>query len=116
MIRDQIKFILVLWFWLGLAYCSGKKPANSVMSSGAADQNTLNNNTTTVTTTTGNDNDANAAALGEKTFGQGRRSRDFIYMTLSAGIGGGIVAGGKLLEGASFVAGEVGHMTIVPFI
>lgn len=58
-------------------------------------------------------NDANAAALGEKVFGQGRGLRDFIYLTVSTGIGGGIVAGGRLLEGASFVAGEVGHMAIV---
>lgn len=59
-------------------------------------------------------NDANAAALGEKCFGQGRGLRDFIYMTVSTGIGGGIVANGQLVEGASYVAGEVGHMTIVP--
>ncbi len=59
-------------------------------------------------------NDANAAAIGEKIFGQGRRVRHFIYMTISTGIGGGVVVHGKLLEGASFVAGEVGHMTIVP--
>ena len=58
-------------------------------------------------------NDANAAALGEKVYGEGRRLSDFIYMTVSTGIGGGIVTGGKLLEGASFVAGEVGHMSIV---
>lgn len=59
-------------------------------------------------------NDANAAALGEKKFGQGKGKKDFIYMTVSTGIGSGIVIDGKLLEGASFVAGEVGHMTIVP--
>ncbi len=59
-------------------------------------------------------NDANAAAVGEKIFGQGRNTRDFIYMTVSTGIGGGIVANGCLLEGKGFVAGEVGHMTIVP--
>lgn len=59
-------------------------------------------------------NDANAAAVGEKIFGQGRGLDDFIYMTVSTGIGGGIVANGRLLEGKGFVAGEVGHMTIVP--
>ncbi len=59
-------------------------------------------------------NDANAAALGEKVFGQGRNVSDFIYMTVSTGIGGGVVIGGKLLEGVSFVAGEIGHMKIVP--
>lgn len=59
-------------------------------------------------------NDANAAAVGEKFFGQGRGVSDFIYMTVSTGIGGGIVVNRRLLEGAGFVAGEVGHMTIVP--
>ena len=58
-------------------------------------------------------NDANAAALGEKKFGQGRGLRHFIYMTISTGIGGGIVVNSKLLEGSGFAAGEVGHMTIV---
>lgn len=59
-------------------------------------------------------NDANAAALGEKLFGQGGNQSDFIYITVSTGIGSGIIVGGKLLEGVSYVAGEVGHMTIVP--
>lgn len=59
-------------------------------------------------------NDANAAAIGEKIFGQGRGANDFIYITVSTGIGGGIVANGRLLEGKGFVAGEVGHMTLVP--
>ena len=59
-------------------------------------------------------NDANAAALGEKIFGQGKGKKDFIYVTVSTGIGSGIIVDGKLLEGVSFVAGEVGHMTIVP--
>lgn len=59
-------------------------------------------------------NDANAAALGEKHFGQGKGVSDFIYMTVSTGVGSGIVINGKLLEGKSFVAGEIGHMTVVP--
>ncbi len=59
-------------------------------------------------------NDANAAAVGERIFGVGRKFQDFIYMTISTGIGGGVIVGGRLVEGASFVAGEVGHMTIVP--
>ena len=59
-------------------------------------------------------NDANAAALGEKVFGAGRRANSFIYLTISTGIGGGIVLGGRLLLGSSFGAGEVGHMIIVP--
>jgi len=58
-------------------------------------------------------NDANAAVIGEKVFGQGRGAKNFIYMTISTGIGGGLVVNGQLVEGTSYVGGEVGHMTIV---
>ena len=57
-------------------------------------------------------NDANAAALGEFNFGAARGTRNFIYITVSTGIGGGIVINGKIYSGAIGVAGEVGHMTI----
>lgn len=58
-------------------------------------------------------NDANAAALGEKRFGGGKRTKHFVYLTISTGIGGGLIANGELVQGASFMGGEVGHMKIV---
>lgn len=60
------------------------------------------------------DNDANVGALGEGTFGAGIGCDPLFYMTLSTGIGGGIVHGGRVLRGADSYAGEIGHMTIRP--
>ena len=57
-------------------------------------------------------NDANLAALGEWRFGVKRKVANLIYITVSTGIGGGIIADGKLYTGACGTAGEVGHMTI----
>jgi len=58
------------------------------------------------------ENDANAAALAEYLFGAGRGWKELVYMTVSTGIGGGILTDGKLLEGNSGTAAELGHMTI----
>ena len=57
-------------------------------------------------------NDASLAALAEWQFGLNRSVDNLVYVTLSTGIGGGIIAGGKLYEGACGGAGEVGHMVI----
>lgn len=60
-------------------------------------------------------NDANLAALGEYTFGAGKDYRYLVYLTISTGIGGGIIEDGRILDGAKGAAGEVGHMTIEAF-
>ncbi len=60
------------------------------------------------------ENDANAAALGEKWMGAGRDVDDLVLLTLGTGIGGGIVSGGRVLRGAVGMAGEFGHMTVIP--
>jgi glucokinase len=60
------------------------------------------------------ENDANAAALGEMWLGAGRDVKELILITLGTGIGGGIVVGGEVLSGAHGMAGEIGHMTVIP--
>jgi glucokinase len=60
------------------------------------------------------DNDANAAALGELHHGAGRGLQDFMYMTISTGIGGGLIIRGGVVHGVADAAGEVGHMTVQP--
>ncbi len=61
------------------------------------------------------DNDANVGALGEALFGAGRDTRPLFYMTLSTGIGGGIVLeNSTVYRGADSYAGEIGHLTIEP--
>ena len=61
------------------------------------------------------DNDANAGALGEAIYGAGRGFRPLFYMTLSTGIGGGIIPGGEIIyRGADSYAGELGHIVIRP--
>ncbi len=58
------------------------------------------------------DRDTNVAALGEAAFGAARDCGDFIYVTVSTGIGGGIVTGGRLLHGPDGLAGELGHVPV----
>jgi glucokinase len=63
------------------------------------------------------DNDANAGALGEALYGAGHGYRPLFYMTLSTGIGGGIItsaSAGAIYRGADSYAGEIGHLTIRP--
>lgn len=57
-------------------------------------------------------NDADAAALAEHRYGAGRRRRHMLYMTVSTGIGGGIVANGQLVRSDIGMAGEVGHIVV----
>ncbi len=60
------------------------------------------------------ENDANAAALGEKWMGAGREVDDLVLLTLGTGIGGGIIVNGRVLHGHLGMAGELGHLTVVP--
>lgn len=59
-------------------------------------------------------NDANVAALGEAWAGAGRGIQNCVMYTLGTGVGGGIIIDGKIVEGFQSVAGELGHMAIVP--
>jgi glucokinase len=60
------------------------------------------------------ENDANAAALGEFRYGAGKGARSIVYMTVSTGIGGGIILDGKVWHGVKDAAGEIGHITVCP--
>ena len=57
-------------------------------------------------------NDANAAAIGEMTYGAARGLRDFIMITLGTGVGSGIVVNGQLVYGHDGFAGELGHVVV----
>ena len=58
------------------------------------------------------DNDANAGALGEFRFGAGRGAESVLYLTISTGIGGGVVCGGRVHRGKDSMAGELGHIPV----
>jgi glucokinase len=60
------------------------------------------------------ENDANAGALGEWVFGAGQGCRHLVYLTISTGIGGGILLDGRLYRGSNGQAGELGHLPVLP--
>ena len=60
------------------------------------------------------ENDANAAAIGEKWFGAGQGSADVVYITISTGIGAGVIINKQIVHGARSGAGEIGHTTLDP--
>lgn len=60
------------------------------------------------------DNDANVAALGEHRFGAGRGVDDLMYITVSTGVGGGWILGGRPWRGHAGMAGEIGHTAVDP--
>jgi len=59
-------------------------------------------------------NDANLAALGEWKFGAGRGHHHLVYLTVSTGIGGGVIIDDKVLLGTRGLAAELGHITVLP--
>jgi glucokinase len=58
------------------------------------------------------DRDTVMAAIGEGTIGAAKGARDFVYLTVSTGVGGAIVSGGRMVRGASNTAGELGHFPV----
>lgn len=60
------------------------------------------------------DNDANMAGLGEWQYGAGKGHNDLVYLTISTGIGGGVISSGRLLQGFHGMGAELGHMLIDP--
>ncbi|QCJ43464.1 ROK family glucokinase [Bacillus sp. S3] len=61
------------------------------------------------------ENDANCAALGEMWKGAGNGARDLVCVTLGTGVGGGVIANGNIVQGINGAAGEIGHITAIPF-
>ncbi len=60
------------------------------------------------------ENDANAAALGEYIYGAGRGYKNIVYVTVSTGIGGGIILNGEIFHGVGAGVGELGHTIVQP--
>ncbi|HEX2525153.1 MAG TPA: ROK family protein [Geminicoccus sp.] len=60
------------------------------------------------------ENDAISAAVGEWRFGAGRGVQSLAYVTVSTGIGGGVIVDGRIMHGRMGMAGHVGHMTLLP--
>ncbi len=58
------------------------------------------------------ENDANAAAMAEHRYGAGRGVRNLVYLTISTGIGGGVIVDDRIVEGESGNAAEIGHMSL----
>jgi glucokinase len=61
------------------------------------------------------ENDANAAAVGEQSFGAARGFQSAVAVTLGTGVGGAIIIDGKVLRGVDGTAGEIGHICVEPF-
>jgi len=58
------------------------------------------------------DRDTVMAAIGERTIGAAKGAREFVYLTVSTGVGGAIVSGGRMVRGATNTAGELGHFPV----
>jgi glucokinase len=61
------------------------------------------------------ENDANCAALGEMWNGAGKGAKDLVCVTLGTGVGGGVIANGNIVQGINGAAGEIGHITAIPY-
>ena len=61
------------------------------------------------------DNDARVALAGEVAWGAARKCRNVVMLTLGTGVGGGVLADGRVLRGATGAAGHIGHLTVDPF-
>ncbi|MEL7367443.1 MAG: ROK family transcriptional regulator [Myxococcota bacterium] len=60
------------------------------------------------------DNDANLGALAEQWWGAGKEGEDLVFVKIATGIGAGLIIGGRIVDGAHGVAGELGHLSVDP--